>query len=254
MAEVIQSLKSRLVRLPVKGLTTTDVAAGALMMPGVTAETDLGIAIAHTASSNANALGILGELHDYSVTGNALVDGTVNWFGAPDSPSHPVELIDGSTLVRVDYNLSGIGTASSSTTTVTLSSLEDNIDTSFIYCTAGTGIGQLRFAATSASGSCVVSVAPTVALASASIEKILRLFHNVVVWKLATATAPTKLDSTAAAGTGRALILERHIVRNGMDELMSPLKHGALDSLNSLSSLKIYSVVQIQDTAFHPVA
>jgi len=72
-------------------------------------------------------------------------------------------------------------------------------------------------------------------------------------WDIATATDFTKIGTDAAAGTGRCMILDRHIVRNGLDEHLDPDRHGGLTGLNSLAQFEVYAILQVQNTAFHPI-
>ena len=152
--KVINSLKSRMVRVPVQ--CATDLVAGSLLIKGATAETDLGVLIPNAAASAGTYVGVLQELHDVSKNGSALVAGAAHsavipeatgaaWFapagGDPSIfPSRLVGLVDYCNLCRIDYDLTGVAATSSSGTTVTIANLEDNIDTSFLYvATAGTG-------------------------------------------------------------------------------------------------------------------
>lgn len=258
---VIHSMASRLVKVPIY-TADANLFQGALIMPGATAETDDGVGINVTASSNADAIGVLAELHDDAKSDKALVDGTVPWYfvdaanSREEAPARLVELIDAYALCRLRYDLDDtMAVASASTTTITITSLENNIDTGFLYVVGGTGVGQIEFIATSASGSCVLPTAFATQVDSTStVIKILPLYHDVLKWDIATATDFTKIGTDAAVGTGRALILDRRIVRNGLDEHLDPHIHGGLTGLNSLAAFELYAVAQILDTAFHPVA
>lgn len=263
MAKIISSVLTQTVRLPIYG-GGADIASGALIMPGTTAETNLGVAIKNSATSNADVLGVLAELHDYSVTGDALVNGSKQWFAmngesAGFFPSRIVQLSSMATLVRVDYDLSGTSKAdvagyNAGTKTVTITNLEDNIDTGFLYVVDGTGAGQIEFIAKSASGSCILASAFSTDLdTSSDVVKILPLFHQFIVWTVPSGTAETKVGTTAAAGTGRCIVLERHIVRNGNDEMLDPDYHGGLTGLNDLTSFNLYNVVQLTNAGFTPI-
>ena len=260
MAQVRQSLKSRLIRLPVYG-AGADLAAGAILIPGVTAETDDGVLINSTATSLVDAIGVLAELHDYSESGDALVTGAVSWFQLDTAnartqlPARQVELLDAHTILKIPYDTSDTAAvASYSAPTVTISSLEDNIDTAFLYIVGGTGAGQLGFVDTSAAGSCTVDTNFTTALDNTStVIKILPLFHNLVKIAVATATAETKIGTDAAAGSARIVVIANHMVRRGLDEFMDPLYHDTLSGLSSLARLEFYSEIAVQNTALHPV-
>lgn len=258
MADIISSLKTRLMRFPIHngGQPLID---GTILRKGDTAETNLGVAIKVSATSNVDTLGVLREPHIPAITGDALVDGSVRWFApAGESvnkyPSRLVEIGDGATLARVDVDLSStIAVGSYSNGTISITGLESGINTGFVYVASGTGAGQLRFIRSSAAGSCAVAQLFTTALDTTSmIVKILPLFHRFVVWTAADGNNPTKIGTTAAAGTGRVNILERHIIRNGTDEMLDPVSH-SLDGLNNVSYLSMYYVLQLVNTAFHPI-
>lgn len=258
--EVVASVKTQRIIAPVLN-ASADLFQGALLMPGVTAETDDGVLINATATSNADCLGILLHLKDDSAADDPLVAGTVPWFfldtanGRTEIPSYPVELVVPANLCYVAYDDVDIAdVASVSGTTTTITSLEDNIDTGFLYAQAGTGIGQIEFIDTSASGSCTMQTAFATALDSTTdVLKILPLFHRLLKWDIATATDFTKIGSDAAAGTGRAIILETHIIRNGLDQRLDPHIHGGLTALNSLAQFEIYALVALQDSMLAPV-
>ena len=261
--QVIKSLKSRVVRLPIH--SATDVVAGGLMIKGATAETDLGTLIVNAAASAANYVGILVA----GAAPSAVIAAATGaaWF-APQGgdskifPSRLVELTEGATMCRLDYDLTGVAATSSDGTTVTVGSLEDNIDTGFLYvATAGTGtddgvVGMLRFIDTSAAGSCTTSVTMGAgdALGAGLVVKILPLLHGLFVLTVPNTTTPTKLGTTAAAGAARLVQFERHIVRNGLDEMMDPYTHGNLSGLNSLAQLKFYGVCAMNATVFSPLS
>jgi hypothetical protein len=244
-------------------------------MKGVTAETDLGTVIVADAAGGcaaggAYSLGILAEKHEFSKSGSALVAGAAHsaviagatgaaWFspmgGNPDIfPSRLIEVMKNTCMCRIDYAKTGVAVTNSSGTTVTVGSLEDNIDTSFLYASAGEALGELRFVDTSAAGSCTTSNAFTTMTAAGYVVKILPLLHNLFVCTVGNTTTPTQLDTTAAVGTARIVQLERHIVRNGSDEIMDPYTHGNLSGLDHLSQLGFYGVFSIENTLFSPMA
>jgi hypothetical protein len=226
-------------------------------MPGVTAETDDGVLINVTATGVNDLVGVLIELHNYGASGDALVNGTVPWFtvkaGNTQAPARDVEFLDTATLVRVPYSFTDTMTAvSSSGTTVTVTSLEDNIDTGWLYVVSGTGLGQLEFMAQSSSGSAVTATAFGTALDTTSLMiKILPLYHQLVKYDIATATVETKLGTDAAVGSGRFNIILNHIVRNGLDEILNPSQHDNLTGLNTLASVGFYALGCFANSQFH---
>lgn len=269
MAAVINALKSRIVLVPF--IAGANRGKGTMVSPGVTAETNLGVAIPSptTTSSSTRYLGVTSQLFNYAQSGDALVAGATSWWPAPTTglpqfapagsstaPVVPVDIPDTATLVRLDYDLSTTpaAVASYSSPTVTITSLEDNIDTSWLYVQGGAGVGQLAFIITSTAGSCTITSALTTALTSSSkVVKILRLFHEAINFSAVSATLGTLMATTAAAGAGRGLVLESHMIQNGADTFIDPLVHHNAQNLNALTNLGFYAVVNLQDTAFHPI-
>lgn len=258
---IVNTPHSRVITVPIYG-ASADVASGAMIMAGATAETNLGVAIKNSAASNLDAIGVLMELHDYSKSGDALVAGATYWSaeintGYTEKPMRKVSLLDTAVIARVDYDLTSTMAIASmgSTTSIVVTSIEDNIDTSFLYCYSGTGAGQMLFCKSDDGTNLVITSAPTVGLVAAdTLVKILRLFHNVVVWTAPSATAPTKLGTTAAAGTGRAMILKNVMFRNGLHNELDPKAHHNLQDLDGISDFGVYSLVQVLDTVFHRLA
>lgn len=269
--QIIQSLQSRLIRLPVT--SAVDLVKGTLMIRGTTAETNLGTVIVGATDSAAGTyVGILAELHDNSAMGSALVAGAEHsavitgaagaaWFapqgGDPEIfPSRQIEVLEGLTLCKIQYKLTGIAATSSSGTTVTIASLEDNIDTAFVYAASGGAIGKLRFVDTSGSGSCTtaVSFGAGDAVGTGKIVKVVPLLHGLVLLTVGNTTTATQIDTAGAVGAARLVQLERHILRNGIDENLDPFTHGNLSGLNSLSQFNLYGIFSIASSVFQPLA
>lgn len=208
--------------------TAADINKGARVMPGVTADDssakNLGTAILADAT-NANLLGYLQGLYDYSVSGSAAPYTGLTWPQAVISPCFT------SVVCRAEVDLTSyMDVASYSAPTVTITSLEDNIDSAYLYAVAGTGIGQIEFVVTSGSGSCTVKTAFTTALDNTTkMVKIPRLFHTV---QTMTATMD-KFGTVAAAGTTKIFVLATWISRNGLLERLDPTKHAGLTGLNA---------------------
>lgn len=259
MAEVVQDLPSRLMLLPVSG-AGSDVPAGTLMMPGVTVDVNIGVLIPITATSNARAVGIMSGLHDFSVTGDCTyVTTSVDWFAPYANPERAkkVQLLDNCTVIKADYDLAatGISVASATSTVITITNYEDEREDAFFYVRAGTGIGQVLFIGASAAGSATLNTASSTTLDSTSrLVSILPFFYETPVWLVHTATVGNKLASTAAVGTGRAVVLSRNMVRNGLDEQLNNLSHHNLTGLNSLAQLNFYSLMSVINTAWHRIA
>src|SRR3990167_9334375 len=131
-----------------------DKNAGSAVKVGTTPGTDNGALIAATGSSAIpDIVGVLLEMLDYSVDSETLVAGT-------SFVTKPVALFAPVRIVEVEFELTGVDcTEAVSTTTMTVTSLENDIDAAFVYVYAGTGIGQINYLTASASGSCTLKAA-----------------------------------------------------------------------------------------------
>ena len=206
-----------------------DMPVGTMIRTGVTADTDLGAAIAATGTSDIpGILGVLEEALDYSVDGETLLAGTGTSF-----VRKKVALAFANPSFELEFSTATADTvlATSATTTLTVTSLEDNIDGSFVYVTAGTGIGQLQYLVASASGSATLKAAFGTTLDSTSrIIKILRRFHALV----GLTSDGTKLSTTAAVGAVNARIMDIRMIRGSeKDECLDPTVHPGKTGLNN---------------------
>ncbi len=249
---------SNLLVLPVSG-AGANIPVGTILMPGVTGGTNVGVLIPITASSNADAVGVLAEKHIYSgsgSSGDATTGTLVNWYRefTQYAPSHPIELLNTCALLRVDYNLaSTLAVASATSTVLTITSLAATADSSFFYNNAGTGIGELNFAKTTASGSAtLISASNTTVDNTTKLTQVLPLMYAFITWLVNTASVPTLIDSAAAAGSGIGAILSNRIVMNGNDLPLDPKAFHKKTGLNGLASLSMYSLLAVQDTIFNP--
>jgi hypothetical protein len=147
-----------------------------------------------------------------------------------------------------------------STTTLTLTSLEDNLDGGWIMgasaSTTSGFAGQLRYIDTSASGSCTVTVAPTTAgTTNDTIIKILPV-HSIAI---ALNAGATDLLSAAAAGSDTGTIVENYI--SSPDRPLQPMKVGNLTrssttdtALDLGSSAKAYADILLHDHIYNKLS
>lgn len=239
--------KDAIYNLPIFG-NSADILQGAFVMRGGTAATMNGALVKASGSSALpDIMGRLLELHDYSATGDTLVAGT-------SFVTHPVQLAHPFGIHRVEYDLTSQITATQavSTTTITLASLEDNIDAAFLYVVDGTGEGQTNYLTASAAGSATLKAAFGTSLdTSSKLIKILPRFHQLISLN----SDGTKLASQDAAGAVNAIVIDSYIQRNGakIDQL-DPTKHAALTGLSSLRSIKFYADIAIIDAIPYSIA
>jgi hypothetical protein len=279
VTSVVKYVAKQELLFPVSG-AGANIPIGTLMMPGVTAGTNDGVLIPVTATSNANAIGVLNTQHNYASSGDALTTTLTQWFPlagfngasylfgnivgstatAPPYPSHPIELIDASVLVRVSYNLAStmaVASFNSGTQVATITNEITTKDSAFDYFNAGTAIGELAFVTVSNSGSdtFVTGTPLTVSPDSTTkITQILPLFYRTPVWKVNSTTVCTLLDSTAAVGTGRAIFIANFIGLNGDSFQLDPYTFHNKQGLNLVTNLDFFSYVQMQSSGFHPVS
>jgi hypothetical protein len=218
-----------------------DVKIGAFLKPGVTYGTDGGALIKQSGNNAGNdTIGRLLAGLDYSEEGETLVNGT-------SFVVKPVELAMPFRIFRVEYDLTSYITCTQavSTTTMTVTSLEDDIDAGFVYVATGTGVGQLRYLTASAAGAATLKSAFTTDLDTTSkFVKILPRFHGLASLN----TDGTKLASQAAVGTWKVMVIDTYIGRGAhrLDQL-SPVDNGAMRNLDDITGLKFYADIAIRD-------
>ena len=233
--------------LPVYG-ASADILEGALLKVGTTPGTDNGALIkASGFSATPDIVAVLRELHDYSVSGDTLIAGT-------SFVTRACQLVAPVRVIRIKYSLANadliVCTQAVSTTTMTVTSLEDDIDAAFLYVDEGTGLGQTNYLTASASGSCTLKAAFGTSLDTTSyFAKILPRFHDLIGFN----SDGTMLASQAAAGAVKGMILDTWIQRNGTIQQMDPTKHAALTGLNSVTDLAFFQDIVIRDSAFYTV-
>jgi len=143
-------------------------------------------------------------------------------------------------------------TAAWNSTTLTLTSLEDNIDGGWMYVSSQSQnaavIGQLRYLTASAAGSATTDSAPqTDTDTNDTLIKVLPVNH-----RLTSLTADaTKLASQAAAGSGVALtILENYI--GGSEQALEPLRAQLHKGNKYASTSKFFADVLLSDHIYNP--
>lgn len=142
--------------------------------------------------------------------------------------------------------------SASTGTTLTITSLEDDIDAGWVYVTdnlgANTGAGQLRYLNASAAGSCTLDSAATIGTDS-DIIKIPPTWH-----KLIDANDPfTHMESAAAAGAAvRVTNIENYAEKAGRFKGLEPLRrsrHRGLNNLNERGNARFYCELAMNEHA-----
>lgn len=234
-----------LIDLPVSGGGSALV-SGAALARGISGSQPYGhLVLATGTSAVPDIVGILREAH--ATANDTDAAGTV-------FTTHPVEIMLSSRLLLVEYSQASADlitcTQAVSTTTITLTSLEDDIDTGGLYVAAGTGIGQINYLTAAGAGSATLKAAFTTDLdTSSKVVKILPRFHQLGSLN----SDGTKLSSQAAAGAVQVSIVDTLIERNGRREQFNPVKHSALTGLSGLHSFRIYAVMAFRNTFIYTV-
>lgn len=239
--EIIRDLNTLQYTWPIKNSAAAMV-DGALLMPGVTADTDLGVLIV-ASGAGADTVGTLMGAIAATAT-NTLVAGTA-WLTRNVVPAF------NGVLIRAENDQTDtMAVVSNSSTTLTITSLEDNIDTSWIYAVGGTGVGKLSYLASSASGSATQKTAMAFD-STTTVIKILRLFHQLTK----VTTAADKFGTDAAAGSFTCVVLQNWIKNtNRVFEVLDPTVHDNLSGLSATGlATKFYTDVCIRNTAAYTI-
>lgn len=217
--------------------SAADIAKGAAMMRGATYGTDGGCMILG-ATAVADFIGLLQDAYDFSTLGSSNV-------GSGTQVLREVEINPGA-LIEAEYDQSDTAatTSAGSSTTFTATSLEDDIDSGWIYIIAGDAIGQLRRIITSAGGSCTVKTAFSPQTASGdTFIKILPLFHQLA--KLT--TDALRIGTDVGAGSGVVSVYENRIHTTFLsNEELDAGVHSGLAGLNG-RSVTFYSIIRFRN-------
>jgi len=244
--EIIRNRPSRLQSLPVDG-NGSDILAGAVLMPGVTDENNRSVAILATGAA-ADSIGILAELHDFSVSGDSTPD-----TGAALVQRGVIPFLPGCEVAAdmADDASNDVDVASATSTVLTITSVEDDIDGSWIYVRAGTGAGLVLYCKESASGTMTLKSASTTTLDNTSKLIILRrLFHKTAELD----STGTKIKSTAAAGSLPWRVIGNQFRKAGQEIWLDldPAKH---HNLNLSGQSPVFRQILVPvDTLHNPVA
>lgn len=215
--------------IPMYG-NAANILEGALVARGATPGTNQGFAIL-APTGLAAVLGLAGEKTTNSVAGaDSKQDGTAY--------TKNKVLINPFAVLLAQWDTGAIAVASTSTTTVTITSLEDDIDGGWLLGSDG----QLQYLVAAAAGSCTTKTA-TSWTSAITVQKITPIFHATTTLS----TDATKLNQAAAAGTGKARIIQNYIKANGVPfQPLDPTKHSGL----TLTSPFAFSDVVFTDHAF----
>lgn len=211
-------LRLATVRMPVTGGGTA-IVTGASIMPGVTQGTNLGLMIVSTGAA-ANMVGLLKGAH--TVATDSVQTGTLWTY-------RTIELLTPVPFAEVEYSQASADTlsvTSVATTTVTITSLENNADTGWLYAVSGTGAGTLAFCSAINGGTATTKTA-TGWDSTTKVIHIFRVGHGTATLN----TAATAFKTQAAAGSWTIFNWENYIdaPHAGITRtLLDPTKHDNL--------------------------
>lgn len=216
-----------------------NIEEGAVVVKGATPGTNQGFVIlpANLASNLANVVGVIGAQNANTSAGvDNIQAGTVY-------STKPV-MINPDAIYLAEYSQAAgdlLTVVSTSGTTVTIASLEDDIDGGWLYAVAGTGIGQLQYITTAAAGSCTTKTA-TGWDNTTRVIKILPRFHENAILS----DAGRKLGTQAAVGGTGYVVLENMIEADSVPAaILNPLAHSGLTGLHLLN-VKLASQIHFQ--------
>jgi len=215
----------------------TALVAGALVMRGAHGGLTNSYYIEAYISANAGeALAALGVMQESVATGSvkAVTGYTYGKCIINDDVHYLAEYLQTTSHV-IDV------TTASTSTTLTTTSLEDNMDGAWVYFT-----GNLRFLVDSGNGSSTMDSAVTIDTTSDFI-KILPVGHQLV----SLSTCSTGLMSKAVAATSiNLMVVENYIGKSGLNQTMRYATHKALSGLPK-ETTKFYSEICILSHALH---
>lgn len=226
------------------------IAVGAAVMPGVTATANTtSLIVADTAA--ADVFGVIREAHTTGATTDHDPEaGTV--FAASQCEVEPFYSGCEVAVQLINDASNDVAVASATSTVITITSLEDDIDGAWVYVRGGTGEGQLGYIVASASGSFTLkNETGLTTLDSTSLVLILRpKFHKTRELD----SSAVYIKSTAAAGTNTWRGLRNEIKYDGLASWvqLDPTKHHGLTGLHNKHVLLRQIVVPV-NTYWNPV-
>lgn len=187
-------------------------------------------------------------------TSPALSKDTTSVATLPDTANPPYNkcIINPFAVYSAEYDQADTAAiASSSTTTVTITSLEDDIDTGWIFVVSATVTGNaynLRQLSASASGSATMDSAFTGGNeTSGTAIKILPVNHQLTKLN----AAGTGLGTDAGAGSGVALtIVENFVQDDGV--ALTPLRAAKHRGVDLTSRAKFFAAIAMADHLYNP--
>lgn len=214
---------------------------GAVVMRGTTLGTNLNFAILGTGAL-ADVIGVLYEEQAAVTAGDDSNAAGTNF-------TKRKVIVDPFSFYRAEFDQADTMAVASvtSTTQFTVTSGETNMQGGWLYCVAGTGIGELHLITTDdGSGLYTIKEAGTIA-ATDTLIKIVPKWHQLIK----TSSDATMIGTDAAAGSGKVTVKDIWIKSDSIPlARLDPTKHSGLTGLNS-DNVKFYADVIFRDHVYN---
>ncbi len=214
--KIVRMVPSRLKEYPVDG-AGSDIQEGAVLMPGSGAN-QLSAAILATGAA-ADAIGILSELHDFSVSGDYDPEAGTNY------PKRQVYEFYPGCEVAAEYDQDTVlDVASYSSPDVNITSFLATRPGGWLYVVSGTGAGQLGYIDSSSSGTATLKSGLTTDLDNTSkvlyIRELFSALHTM-------SSDTTKIITSVANGSLPWVCLKNQFKYDGQEGWidMDPTQH-----------------------------
>lgn len=226
----------------------SDIVEGALLMPGVSDETNRGVLI-QASGAALNAVGILKQKH----TGGALYDAASDT-GLIYNTRLVQAILPGDQVVGDLSFLAAddVAVASYTSATATITSMEDDMDGGWAYCYSGTGAGQLGYITSAATTGITFKAALTTALDNTSLLMVLRPNY----WALTALNAAADgIRTLNTVGTLPWHITASEVKLPGSEGWvkLDYTKHSGLSGLN-VTGFGLRQIMAPSGTHFNPIA
>lgn len=243
---IVRTRPTRLMDVQIYG-AAADIQEGAVIIPGTTEGTDQSSGILGTGAC-ADAIGLLQELHDYSVSGDH-DPGAGTKFGDPTRKVMP--FLPGCEVAAEIDQATVLDVATVSGANHTITSIEDDIGGGWLYVVSGTGLGQLYFVKTEASDVLALKSTPGTTLVAGTSKVIVTRPKFWQKHKLS--SNATKIIVSTTAGSLPWVLLKTEYKCDGEEGWLEldPTKHNALTGLNGKNPAFRY-IMSPRDTLFNP--
>lgn len=232
----------------------SDIKDGALVMRGVSDETDKGTVIL-ASSAGADAVGILEELHDFDVTGDTTMED-----GLVDVRRRVGVLLPGDEVAAEFSHLNADDSAVASmatTQTMRITSQEDDTDGGWVYVISGASAGLLSYIIENDGTDLTLKTVPTIQPDNTSLVSHMRpRFHQTT----GLSADATKLRTAAAAGSLPWRTLDLQILEPGASrwESLNPTIHdnrvygGASSESATIGGPRFRAILSPANTLLNP--